>query len=525
MSRNGTPIKDTTRYEYTNFRTKEKVIKTRIDYVDGSKSFTWPTGTKMSDLHLYGRDDLRRLQKDEPVLLVEGEKTADALSRYGFVAVSLPGGAGQSDLDALNVIRYTGNPVFLCPDNDEPGIALMRRAYDHLRGYPLVRWVPPPVQEPGGDFADLLAPYTEDAAAREAVLDAISSATEGPPQTTVAEDPEDGLIPMIGMANALAMPETPVQWVADGLINAGGLSILVGPYKGGKSTLLRILCACVATGHPFLGREIQQGRVGYVGLEERFDDVMRHFRTLFTGTDEAMQNLAFVSAGDDWVPGKLEDRFDVIEATIERYQLTLLAIGPIQDLVQFGNTNDYAEVKTKMRGLKKLGDRTNCTIIADHHMNKYGIGRNALLGSVAFGAVADQVFYLPFDKEAGVRGFFSDQRVGISIDEPLGIDYDREGIESNLGPPPERMKAAMAQQKLLDQVLEFCAEDRRTRDDITQALGARRVSVIAAIARGVSEGLLDEQGKGVKNDPTTYLSVSVPARGNVIPFPESNGTE
>lgn len=343
-------------------------------------------------------------------------------------------------------------------------------------------------------------------------------------EPTPAEIPEqvDG-IPFVGMLEAMAMPETPIQWVADGLINAGGLTILVGPYKGGKSTLLRILCGCVATGHPFLGRDTKQGRVGYCGLEERFDDLMRHFRTVFADTDEAMQNLAMVSAGDEWVPGKLDERFEMIEASIDRHSLSLLVIGPIQDLIQFGNTNDYAEVKTKMRGLKKVAERTGCAIVSDHHFNKYGVGRNALLGSVAFGAVADQVLYLPFDKEHSVRAFFTDQRVGVSIDEPLGIEYDREGIGSNLGPPPERLKQAMAQQQVLDQVLGFCAEEWRTTDAIVEAVGMRRVLVMSAIQRGMNEGLLEAKGKGVKNDPRTYLSVSVPASGNVIRFPEPNG--
>lgn len=367
-----------------------------------------------------------------------------------------------------------------------------------------------------GPTPDELAEYKQRVATVLGLNGAADHAPDAVPET----------IPFIGMAEALAMPETPIEWVVGGLINAGGLSMLVGPYKGGKSTLLRVLCACVATGHPFLGRETKQGRVGYAGLEERFDDLMRHFRTLFTETDEAMQNLAFVSAGDEWVPGKLDERFEMIEASIDRHSLSLLVIGPIQDLVQFSNTNDYAEVKTKMRGLKKVADRTGCAILSDHHFNKYGVGRNALLGSVAFGAVADQVFYLPFDKEHSVRAFFSDQRVGVSIDEPLGIEYDREGIASNLGPPPERLKAAMAEQQALDQVLTFCGEKRRTMDEIVEALGMRRVLVMAAVAKGVNEGVLDVEGKGVKGDPRTFLSLSVPANlPTVIRFPEPNGRE
>jgi AAA domain len=354
-----------------------------------------------------------------------------------------------------------------------------------------------------------------------------SSTENGSPQPTVAEIPDESdFIPFVNMVEALARPETPIEWVVDGLLNAGGLTILVGPYKGGKSTLLRILCACVATGHPFLGRDVKQGRVGYAGLEERFDDLMRHFRTLFVGTDEAIQNLAMVSAGDDWVPTKLDERFDMIEASIVRHDLSLLVLGPIHDLIQFANTNDYSEVKTKVRGLKKVAERSGCAIVSDHHMNKYGIGRNALLGSVAFGAVADQVMYLPFDKEHGVRAFFSDQRVGISIDEPLGIEYDREGISSSLGPPPERVRNAMAEQALMEQAVGCCAESRKTLDQIIEQLKERRAKVLAAVQRAVREGYLDVEGKGVRNDPMTYLAVSVlPRHENIIRFPEPIGTD
>ena len=57
-------------------------------------------------------------------------------------------------------------------------------------------------------------------------------------------------------------------------------------------------------------------------------------------------------------------------------------------------------------------------------------------------------------------------------------------------------------------------------------LGMRRALVVAAIARGINEGLLEAEGKGVKNDPRTYLSVSVPAAvPTPIRFPEPNGME
>lgn len=99
----------------------------RLDFPDGTKRMWWePGGTRMADLPLWNGDLLDESRFDgEPVLLVEGEKDANRGVAFGFLCVSLPGGASQRDFGkALDPLQ--GRDVVLIPDQDEQGRLLMK---------------------------------------------------------------------------------------------------------------------------------------------------------------------------------------------------------------------------------------------------------------------------------------------------------------------------------------------------------------------------------------------------------------
>ena len=54
-----------------------------------------------------------------------------------------------------------------------------------------------------------------------------------------------------------------INWLVEGLLTKGGFSLMVGPPKAGKSTLVRQLIKSIAQGLPFLDRPIKQGKVLY----------------------------------------------------------------------------------------------------------------------------------------------------------------------------------------------------------------------------------------------------------------------
>lgn len=90
------------------------------------------------------------------VFVVEGEKDADALAAMGLVATTNAGGAGKWRADYSAALR--GRPVFILPDNDEPGYAhaeVVSRALTPIAQS--VRVVSLPGVPPKGDVSDWIA--------------------------------------------------------------------------------------------------------------------------------------------------------------------------------------------------------------------------------------------------------------------------------------------------------------------------------------------------------------------------------
>src|SRR5271154_3991579 len=71
------------------------------------------------------------------------------------------------------------------------------------------------------------------------------------------------------LGELLSKPSVPVDWLVDGRLVAGSVSMFASKPKVGKSTTVRHLALCVARGEPFLGWKVKQGNVIYLNLEER----------------------------------------------------------------------------------------------------------------------------------------------------------------------------------------------------------------------------------------------------------------
>ncbi len=136
----------------------------REDRPDGSKECRWRrpsggwglNGMPLEELPLYGSERLADWPEEYPVILVEGEKAADALNGAGhlFALGTVTGAAGTPGADALEALR--GREVILWPDADDPGREHMARTAERLRGVAgtlrLYTWHEAP--EKGADAAD-----------------------------------------------------------------------------------------------------------------------------------------------------------------------------------------------------------------------------------------------------------------------------------------------------------------------------------------------------------------------------------
>ena len=146
---------------------------------------------------------------------------------------------------------------------------------------------------------------------------------------------------LLSAKDILATDDPETQWLLDGILPAGGMSLLVAKPKVGKTTLALNLAIAVARGTDFLGRKVAQGPVVYLALEEKKGPVKKK---LAAGgiTDEPLK-FHFGSAP--------QEAFRQVEALIVETGAKLLIIDVLQKFCRVRDLNDYAQVTNALEPL------------------------------------------------------------------------------------------------------------------------------------------------------------------------------
>lgn len=207
------------------------------------------------------------------------------------------------------------------------------------------------------------------------------------------------------------------EWLVQGLIPKGGLTILGGNPKSGKTLFALDLGLAVASGRSFFGRDTATAAFLFVTEEGSPAEMRKRLRRLVG------------SGGPPTLPGRViyrrGVRFDdprawqYVRGAIERLaQPTLLVLDPLRDLL-VGDENDSNTIATVNRSIHAiLGDFPDITVILLHHLAKRGEGESGarLRGSTALWATADCILIfkadpipddLPEGGEVALRGVVS----------------------------------------------------------------------------------------------------------------------
>ncbi len=262
-----------TRYQIKNLKGELVAIHERTDRPNGDKTLIWRRpdgslgldGTPVGALPLYG-SELLASAPPGAVVVVEGEKGADALNRRGVLAVgTVTGAAGTPDLNALTVLLP--HRVILWPDNDDAGRQHMARVAGSLlaMGHRDVRTVEWPDAPDKGDAADFTGSDDE----LKALL-AAARPYEPPPPVDLAALLDDVRALMRryvvlddAQADAVAL-WTSHTHAFDAAECTPYLSVTSAEKRSGKSLLLESLSSLVA--RPWL-----TGRVTAAALYRRID--------------------------------------------------------------------------------------------------------------------------------------------------------------------------------------------------------------------------------------------------------------
>lgn len=170
-------------------------------------------------------------------------------------------------------------------------------------------------------------------------------------------------------AHLLASVDGPrVEWIVEGLIPQGELSLIVGPPKIGKTLLGTALAVSVAAGEPFAGKfPVRQGAVLLIMEEDQASEIAFRLRILAKGIGRDLARLPIetlvrkrfrLGEGIAWLQGKLA-----------ALKPTLVVIDSLSR-VHSCRENDVGEMSSLLGPLAPMVEEHKSSLVLLHHVRK-----------------------------------------------------------------------------------------------------------------------------------------------------------
>jgi RecA-family ATPase len=319
-----------------------------------------------------------------PVYFVEGERKADKLASWGFVATAIAFGCKGWRREYAQ--HFAGRTVVILPDNDDVGREFAAKVTEALGAVANdVAIIDLPGLRPKGDVIDWTGTADD---LRALTVNALA-------------DPGE-TFPIADLASWSAKAATPKSFIMAGYVPARELTLATGAGGANKSTFGQQLATCCAAGLPMLGIDVAQGSALYITAED--DDDRLHWmqehicRGLGVRMVDLVGKLHLASLrgrlGNELATfdaeGKLRPSpsFRVLRATIAQAKARLVVLDNAAHLFA-GNENDRGQVTAFVNLLYSLCVDLGTTIILVAHSNKAG---DTYSGSTAWlNAVRSQI--------------------------------------------------------------------------------------------------------------------------------------
>lgn len=416
------------------------------------------------------------------VLVCEGEKDCETGRALGIVATCNAGGAGKWREEYSEHLR--GKQITIIADADEPGRKHAQQVAASLFGKAeLVKVLEFP-------HAKDLSEWTAMGGSRDALLELIRNAAQWKPAITQPEKARGFVLTRLG--DLLSKPDTPVDWVLQNTLLAGGVSGVFAKPKVGKSTFCRNLCLAIARGGDFLGLKTKQGECIYLALEEREDDVRNDFRSMGADGSEAIYVHAASAPADG---------IDALCCLVRQRRPALVVIDPLFRLARIRDEKAYAETYAALGPLIDVAREVGTHVLLSHHAGK-GMKSDAVdspLGSTAIGGVVSTLVVLK--RNESVRTIQTVQRVGADLPETV-LRFDPETHRLSLG--GTRFEADRQESEAA--IIDFLRDSRepQTQARIREGVQGKTATIRAALTELVRSSRVSRTGDGTKGKPFQY---------------------
>jgi hypothetical protein len=427
---------------------------------------------------LYRLPDLAA-HTDKPVLMVEGEKAADAAREIiqDYVVTTWPGGTGA--VAHVDLAPLKGRDVVLWPDNDDAGRKAMRAIADRLTDARSVRGVKLPDGLPAGwDLADAIPAELDPVGLIAAAIDVRKDRlTELPVRKAADLMEREFKEPKWGVPNVI--PE--------------GCSILAGRPKSGKSWLALGIAVSVASGGPAMGNiECDQGDVLAILLEDTDRRLQGRLRAVLQGAS-CPKRLDYATEWKRADAGGLED----IRAWLSARPEARLVVVDTLEKIRGKRSSDqgvYADDYAAVAALKAIADQFGVAILLIHHQRKEGGDDpiNTVSGTAGITGAADTILVLK--RELGDPNAFLYVRGRDVHEQELALEFDTAtGRWTHISSGHE-FKMSQERKAILSLLRE--AGEQMNPKRIASELGKSRAAVRMLLKKMASAGEILRNAKG-----------------------------
>ncbi|GFR11886.1 hypothetical protein TNCT_218121 [Trichonephila clavata] len=355
------------------------VIVYRYDPPEGKKEYRPFDVKKLS----FGEPDIRPLYnipgilKSDKIILVEGEKCAEALIEKGITATTAMFGA-NAPIDKTSWTPLKGKHIIIWPDNDEAGNKYAKSAEKKLLelGVASLFILKIPQNKPKGwDAADGVL---EGMNVEEFILNNKSPRKSKTIDTTAWTN---------------TAPER--KWIIKDWLPVGSVTALYGDGGVGKSLLAQQLMTAAAAGKPWLGIDLEQIKTYGVFCEDDEEELWRRqcaineFYQLDMKSPDFLNNIRLSSrVGEDNLlmvfnnksAGQLTPYFQELLEDIESFQPKLVVLDTAADLFG-GNENDRSHVRQFIQNCcGRIAKATQGAVLLCAHPSDSGIVRKTGTG-------------------------------------------------------------------------------------------------------------------------------------------------
>lgn len=379
--------------------TQTLLIVARYETPEGKTFLPWtPNGVGWKNAYppeprpLYGLDELASRPND-PVLIVEGEKAAEAASSLlpSFVVVTWPSGAKA--WAKANWTPVHGRNVVLWPDADVPGVSSMNDLAKSLSSVcQSIKILDVSDYADGFDAAD----FTESS---DFLLKWIAATPEMPLSYSFK----------FGTASEiLSLPEPQMSWMIDGFWTDNSCGLIAGIPGVGKTWIAMDMLFAVATGQPCLGKYPvrTQSPVLLVEEEGSFFGLSRRIHMLSRGRELDAKSLSNFHHITRQFIDIVEHEKQLISFVRQR-GIKFVVFDSLRQLHSV-DENSSDKMKPVLASFSRLSLETGCSVLLIHHLRKdNGLGKTdkrsifeRVRGTSAIHAWRDCILGIEADEES-----------------------------------------------------------------------------------------------------------------------------